>query len=403
MGAAGIPWTLNECNFIEQNIGKMKISEMAEHLNRSYTSVKAKVKRERERISSGRKQIILWTQKEDDFLIENYKTMTSRQMGDKLGRNARAVQSRLNKLYNKGILSLGRNNYNLWTKEEEEKLKEMFYKNYSIEDIASELNKGKESVYSKIVRMRLIEYKENNSLSEDDKKYILDKSKNVSSNAISRKLKKSRVTIEREIKKNNKKWNNSCNDTRWTPEQIDYLELNWGNKSCEVIANRLKRSKSAVRAKVRELGFEGMFSTSSKPTLRTIMLSFGINSSYSYFKKKIVNSGLELIYIDTTACVDMEIFWKWLKENSDVFSFDKYDGSLCLEPGWFKEKVKEDIKKRKECSKNKTIWSEQDINMLISLYKLNKYNKKEIGERLGRTDCSIKCMITKLKREGRLK
>lgn len=85
-------WSEKEINYLVENYGKMSATQIAEVLGRTPSSVKHKLNRIN--IRSPKE----WSKEELQFLKDNYRTMTYNQMANVLGRTKAAVDLKVNRL-----------------------------------------------------------------------------------------------------------------------------------------------------------------------------------------------------------------------------------------------------------------------------------------------------------------
>lgn len=84
-------WKQEEDEYLRQNFGKLSAKEMAKKLKRgekaTYNRCYFLGLSKRGKKGSWKK----WTQKEKEFLMENYKKLTNQQLGKQLGRSENSV------------------------------------------------------------------------------------------------------------------------------------------------------------------------------------------------------------------------------------------------------------------------------------------------------------------------
>lgn len=85
-------WSDEEIDFLCENFGAMSKAEIAEHLGRTKASISGKA--QELLLDSGRNRP--WTRREIATAVDMYKAgYTSREIGEKLGRNEKSVASKL--------------------------------------------------------------------------------------------------------------------------------------------------------------------------------------------------------------------------------------------------------------------------------------------------------------------
>ena len=93
-------WTEKEEEYLRNNYKEMMDKEIAEELDRSTDSVAGK----RHRMGLWKRET--WSREEVKFLKENYDTMTAEEIGEKLGRSKAAVYGKAKMLRKSKNLNL---------------------------------------------------------------------------------------------------------------------------------------------------------------------------------------------------------------------------------------------------------------------------------------------------------
>lgn len=88
-----------------------------------------------------------WEKKEDDFLKENYQTMTDNQLAESLNRTKTSVSHRLYRM------NIKRRNLKKWTAEDEEKLVKLFNNGHQPTAIAEQMGRSNHSIHKKINKL----------------------------------------------------------------------------------------------------------------------------------------------------------------------------------------------------------------------------------------------------------
>lgn len=105
----------------------------------------------------------IWTQNEDELLLEKYKDCTAKELSKTIDKPVAEIHRRVHKLGLSKPLEM-------WTKEEEENLIEL-YKYLSIPEISKILKRDKNSIKSKAGRLGICKEKHYLSTSEDSRLY----------------------------------------------------------------------------------------------------------------------------------------------------------------------------------------------------------------------------------------
>jgi transposase len=133
-------WTGEEEIVLKSMWNSHTISEIADKLGRSYSSIEKKGSR----LSLGPKK--LWSEAEEKYLAEHAKSKTFTEIGVDLGKTSRAVQSKAS--------SMGIKSFNRWTKEDEIEL-EGLWGSYSLHALSKRFNRSPEALQSKAYKLGL--------------------------------------------------------------------------------------------------------------------------------------------------------------------------------------------------------------------------------------------------------
>ena len=97
-----------------------------------------------------------WTKKEDDFLIENYVSMTNKEIGDCLGRSEPGVRNRCWRI------GLNTKMSRPWTDEDYFSLRELYLQHeglwFSLDEIAKKMGSSRWGIAMKASRLGLTDY-----------------------------------------------------------------------------------------------------------------------------------------------------------------------------------------------------------------------------------------------------
>lgn len=177
----------------------------------------------------------------------------------------------------------------------------------------------------------------------------------------------------------------------WTPEELDYLDTHWGDKSIPAIASHLGRSVNAVKIKAvrgnlgRHLHSGGCITLNQlaaaiKHRYRTIRdwEKYGLP-----VKKK---KSLKCSY----AVIDIEDFWKWAEDHKPLIKFERVEPLILgKEPEWVGKVRIAAIRGKVK----RTPWTQADDDKLIHFLKQYKYTYSEIADTLQRSEGAIKRRI----------
>lgn len=89
-------WSESEINFLKENSQKMRNTEIAKHLNRTYEGVSHKISRLG--LLNSDNPRFSWTKKEIEFLLENYLVKTNKELGVLLGKTTEKINTKLKSL-----------------------------------------------------------------------------------------------------------------------------------------------------------------------------------------------------------------------------------------------------------------------------------------------------------------
>lgn len=174
----------------------------------------------------------------------------------------------------------------------------------------------------------------------------------------------------------------------WTKSEVEYLSESWGYVSLKCIANKLNRSKGAVKLKASRLGLGAFLDNGDYITMHQLLQAIGKMPYGSIQKSWIEERGFPVKYKTVNDCkfkvVYLEEFWKWADKHRNFIDWSKFEPlALGKEPSWVQDQ-------RKICHKTKnayrtTPWTTEEDNRLIMLLKQHKYTVDQISKQLGRT------------------
>lgn len=189
----------------------------------------------------------------------------------------------------------------------------------------------------------------------------------------------------------------SRNNRKWTKEELEYLQNNWGEQTPDIIARNLKRSVGAVINKSKKLELGSFLDNSEYVNAFSITQLMGIDShviqrtwknhGFKMTKKKIRgNERFEVIKFDK--------FLKWLRTHQDLWDSRKIPPyGLGTEPEWLKEKREKD--KLLPAKSRGTKYTPEEDNKIVLMYRMGR-TQREIAQQLGRSESSVNARIQRL-------
>lgn len=189
---------------------------------------------------------------------------------------------------------------------------------------------------------------------------------------------------------------------KWSAEQIEYLEENWGEVSIKTIAQKISRSSGAVISKAQKLGLGSCYKTGEYLNAYEVSKIMGVDSHMvpEYWIVKYGLKGRKRVLKKLSAYqIELNDLVKWLKNNQDKWDSRKVElYALGKEPQWLKDKRKSDLNLPK---KQFQIWTKEQDEMLINYYYSGK-KQREIAEIMGRSIDGIEKRIHRLRKKGLL-
>jgi hypothetical protein len=186
----------------------------------------------------------------------------------------------------------------------------------------------------------------------------------------------------------------------WTPENIEYLEENWGQVSLSFMEIKLEHTKDAILLKAKRIGLQKCYSSSEYVNANVVsqIMKVDRHCIIDYWHAK---CGLKA---RKKALIKMEMWFillddlmKWLEKNQEKWDSRKVENyGLGSEPQWLKDKRRNDIDVPK---KHNQLWTKEEELLLINYYKHGE-KQKEIGLSMNRSEDSIQRKISRLKEKG---
>jgi len=150
---AGRKWTKDEIDYLAEWYGKKSAKEIADALGRTKSSVQTKARSPELNLSDNQGRS-LWTEKEEEFLRENYLELGAEECAERLGRTVASVHGKILKIGG-GRDSIGPKVE--WTDEE----LAFLYENYQameIEDLVEKLGRTKQAIYARAQMLEIQRY-----------------------------------------------------------------------------------------------------------------------------------------------------------------------------------------------------------------------------------------------------
>lgn len=186
---------------------------------------------------------------------------------------------------------------------------------------------------------------------------------------------------------------NLTSSRRWTREELQYLEENWGSKGAACIAKHLGRSQEGIKLKASRIGLGRATDNGEYITYVQLAKALGIHSDGTT-RKRMLDAGMPVIkkkmYTARFHVIYIDKFWKWAENNKDLFEFDRLQkGDLGPEPKWVAEKRRADFERRRDFKNRYKKWTDGEVEKLIFLVSQNTFTNRQVSETLSRTEGSI--------------
>ena len=188
---------------------------------------------------------------------------------------------------------------------------------------------------------------------------------------------------------------------KWTQEEIDYLQENYGKISIPSLAKNLGKSVNAIKVMRDRLGLgaflmNGEYISLNQLTLavtggaksyRYQMVSWVKNRGLPVHTKKVENCSFRVVYL--------EEFWKWAEQNRSFLDFSKMEPLILgEEPPWVAEQRMKDA--WAFAHQRKDPWATEEDSRLRMLLRQHKYGYKELSEILHRSAGAIQRRVLDL-------
>lgn len=151
------------------------------------------------------------------------------------------------------------------------------------------------------------------------------------------------------------------------------------------MARILKRSKSSINNKRRELGIEdSLLERTDKWTFKQITDALGLSNNV--VNKTFVKYGLKFQRRGRYCLVNEEDLLQFMKEHPELWDATKCDYYLFYQYPWFKKKLAED--KKIPVQNRKYYWTDYQKNQ-FTILKRRGYTHKQIAAAIGKTKKAV--------------
>lgn len=188
--------------------------------------------------------------------------------------------------------------------------------------------------------------------------------------------------------------------SKWTEEDVIYLQERWGVKPVPYIAKHLNKSIIAIRSMANRLGLGPWLTSGDYITLNQLWKTLGLGNGNNYRQISwIQNRDFPVIYkkvnTKTYQVVYIKDFWNWAKYNQDILDLSKLEPlSLGKEPKWVETKRLQDRQKNIYITRDN--WTTYEDNKLIDMLKSYRYTTNQIATTLHRTEQAVTQRINSL-------
>lgn len=172
----------------------------------------------------------------------------------------------------------------------------------------------------------------------------------------------------------------------WTAAEITYLREKHGSMASEKIASTLHRSVPAIHKMAYRLGLESVANDGRGYTYSEVGRLVGM--SRHTISDRWERDGLKFKNVGRLRKCSYENLCKFMKGHPDYYNARKREYYFFQEHKWFRDKWKQD---RLMTDRNKP-WKTGEVQTALRLY-YQGLNFKQIAEKLGRSECSVKNKI----------
>lgn len=188
---------------------------------------------------------------------------------------------------------------------------------------------------------------------------------------------------------------------QWTDAEYEQLCEEWGRYSIPTIAERHGRSENAIKIKVQRLQLGSFLENSQFVTVNQLVQEFGHSSLRQYFTMQLREAGFpfkrQRVGDNRFLVVDIEEFWKWVKDHRALFDFSKLQkNALGCEPEWVAQQRCFDAQRRREIKPHNAAWTPHEDDYLRMLLSQYKYTYAELKKMLKRSEGAIQKRVLDL-------
>lgn len=185
----------------------------------------------------------------------------------------------------------------------------------------------------------------------------------------------------------------------WKPEELEYLQEVWGQKTIPQIARKLGRSVNAVKVKSYRMGLGGQKWYGEMMSGRKVSELLGVDvhtvcdlwigkCGLKGARKRLGNSQ------KTTTIILFEDLLEWLKEHQDLWDSRRVEPyALGMEYDWLKEKRAADamLPERK-----KQKWTREEDARLVAMFRKGNMTYAQMGDELGRPASGVEHRLKRI-------
>ncbi|MEJ9315109.1 sigma-70 family RNA polymerase sigma factor [Priestia megaterium] len=290
-------------------------------------------------------------------------------------------------------------NQKLWTKEEDLFLEE-HYGQMTFQRMGEHLNRSKESVNKRIIRLNL--RSEENCLRKkwttEQDTFLKENIDIMNNREIGNHLGKSPSSVATRIKI--LKLTRRETLRRWTKQEDEYLLKGYGSKSLENISRRLQRSIPALESRLNRLGVYGVRAYTGNITVYELAkcLHVDVHTLYNWIQNNKVPYKMTRARTRSFIGIDVLAFWKWAEQNKEFLNFSKIPrNTLIPEPDWVNKQRKYDYFNRPKHENKK--WTEEEDARLWYMFYEEGRTQQEIGQLIGRSRYGVQRRLNRLRKK----
>ncbi|WP_129703773.1 MarR family transcriptional regulator [Priestia megaterium] len=290
-------------------------------------------------------------------------------------------------------------NQKIWTKEEDLFLTKQ-YGQLTFQRIGEHLNRSKESVNKRIIRLNL--RSEENCLRKkwttEQDTFLKENIDIMNNREIGNHLDKSPSSVATRIKI--LKLARKETLRRWTGQEDEYLLKYYGSKSLEHISRRLQRSIPALESRLSRLGVYGVRAYTGNITVYELAscLQIDVHTIYKWIQKKELPHKITRAKTRKFVGVKVSAFWKWAEQNKKLLNFSRIPRNTLLpEPDWVRKQRKYDYYNRPKYEKKQ--WTEEEDARLWYMFYEEGCTQQEIGQLIGRSRYGVQRRLNRLRKK----